>query len=332
MLTELGSFQRMYWPTAASVGSTQQPETERDAQSDVGGHAPYAISRMKLSCITIVIPALNEEASVKAVVTALRQQYPSIDVIVVDDASVDRTCDLARDAGAEVISHDRQRGYGAALRTGVLAATRDYVLFCDADGQHSAEDVGRLIEAHDGCDMVIGVRGETSHCAATRRPGKWILRRFANYLAGEQIPDVNSGLRMVRRETLLKYLHLMPNGFSFSTTSTLAFLKSRRTVKHVPITVHKRVGESTVRQWRDGPSTMMLILRLTVLFDPLRVFLTISSGLLLLGLTSLTLDLVTSRSLNVGDTTVMLFLAALLVFTSGLLCDQVSSLRREIHE
>jgi glycosyltransferase involved in cell wall biosynthesis len=213
-----------------------------------------------------------------------------------------------------------------------LQAAREYVLFCDSDGQHSAEDVSRIIEASDGCDMVVGARTQESHVPLSRRPGKFILRRFADYLAGEKIPDLNSGLRMIRREVLLKYLHLMPAGFSFSTTSTFAMLKTNHKIKWIPITVVERVGRSTVSQWKHGPQTLLLLVRLTVLFEPLKVFLAASGALSVLTIASFVLDLITSGRMNVGDSTVLLGVAALLVFLFGLLCDQVSALRRELHE
>ena len=194
------------------------------------------------------------------------------------------------------------------------------------------EDVGRIIEACDGQDMVVGVRGKDTHAPLFRRPGKLVLANFANYLAGEKIPDLNSGLRMIRREVLLKYLHLMPQGFSFSTTTTFAVIKTNRRVKWKPITVTQRVGTSTVRQWKHGPQTLMLMLRLTVLFEPLKIFLQITGGLFVLTLVSLAIDFGVSGEFNVGDTTVMLSVATLISFLFGLLCDQVSALRRELHE
>lgn len=282
--------------------------------------------------VSIIIPAFNEAGAIGPVIERLRTRLPEVELLVVDDGSSDATAAIAEAAGAKVISHSRNRGYGGALRTGTLQATREYVLFCDSDGQHSAEDVSRIIEAGDGCDMVVGARTQASHVPLSRRPGKFVLRRFADYLAGEKIPDMNSGLRMIRRDVLLKYLHLMPAGFSFSTTSTFAMLKTNRKIKWIPITVVERVGKSTVSQLKHGPQTLLLLVRLTVLFEPLKVFLRIAAGLFVLDILSFIVDLFTSGRLNVGDTTVLLGVAALLVFLFGLLCDQVAAMRREIHE
>ena len=287
---------------------------------------------MNATDVSIVIPAYNEEEGIGSVLEGLMAAFPDSEIIVVNDGSSDSTSQIARKAGAKVIDHDRNSGYGSALRTGTEHASRKYVLFCDSDGQHSVEDVGRLIDACDDHDMVVGARGQESHAPLTRRPGKLLLRSFANYLAGEKIPDLNSGLRIIRKDVLMKYIHLMPRGFSFSTTSTFAMLKTNRHVKWIPITVSQRVGTSTVRQWKHGPQTVMLMLRLTVLFEPLRVFMRVAAGFAMLTILSLLIDIIASGKFNLGDSTVLLGVATLIIFMFGLLCDQVSALRREIHE
>lgn len=279
---------------------------------------------------TIVIPAFNEEGGLGDVLDGLRTSFPSTQILVVNDGSTDTTAEVASAKGVEVISHQHNRGYGASLKTGARAANGDYVLFCDADGQHTPIDVGRLIAAAPEYEMVVGARDANSHQPLLRRPGKAVLRWFANILAGIRIPDLNSGLRVFHRETLLRYLHLMPDGFSFSTTSTFAMLKSNRRVLWLPITVRKRVGKSTVRQLRHGPQTLMLLLRISVLFEPLKLFMSVAGLLFLLAGLSLLLDLFVLT--NLTDTTVLLSLAGLIIFMSGLLCDQVSALRRQQHE
>lgn len=279
---------------------------------------------------SIVIPAFNEEGGLGDVLAGLVSHFPRAEIIVIDDGSTDATVEVAAGKGVRVISHGRNLGYGAALKTGTRAAHGDYILFCDADGQHTPTDVGRLIEVAPKYEMVVGARGADSHQPLIRRPGKVILRWFANLLAGIKIPDLNSGLRVFHRETLLRYLHLMPDGFSFSTTSTFAMLKSNRRILWLPITVKKRVGKSTVSQIRHGPQTLMLMLRISVLFEPLKVFVSVALLLFGLALCSLLLDLFVFA--NLADTTVLLSLAGLIIFMSGLLCDQVSALRRQQHE
>jgi glycosyltransferase involved in cell wall biosynthesis len=285
---------------------------------------------MDASIVSIVIPAFNEEKAIGPVVDALHSKFPEAELIVVDDGSTDGTAEYATSSGAKVIKHEFQRGYGASLRTGTEAATREHVLFCDGDGQHSAEDVEKLIAACGDHDLIIGVRGSDSHQSLLRRPGKFLLRLVVNFLAGTKIPDFNSGLRIFRRDVLKRYLHLMPNGFSFSTTSTFAILKGNRRISYVPITVQKRVGKSTVSQLKHGPQTIMLVLRLAVLFEPLKVFLWVAGVLLLLSLVSFAIDL--ANKSGIADTTVILSIATIIIFMFGLLCDQVSAIRREKHE
>lgn len=283
--------------------------------------------------ISIVIPAYNEEAGLGEVIDSLGERLPGSEILVVDDGSTDRTAELAAARRVPVLRHDRRRGYGAALRTGLAAVEREFVLFCDADGQHTAADAYGLTAAWDGHDLLIGARSADSHAPLARRPGKVLLRHFADYLAGQRIPDINSGLRLVRRDALRRYLHLMPHGFSFSTTTTFAFLKTNRRIGWVPIRVRPRRGSpSTVRLLKDGSGTLLLILRLAVLFEPLKVFLTATAVLLTATLTSLGFDLLVSGDNGISDTTVILSVSTLMVFMFGLLCDQVSALRRELHE
>ena len=286
--------------------------------------------------VSIVIPALNEGEVIGSVVANLRKEIPGAEVVVINDGSSDNTKEEAEKNGARVVSHDYQRGYGAGLKTGTRSIDRDYIIFCDADGQHRSEDVKKLIDECDGYDLVVGARGGDSHRPLIRRPGKLIMSKWAEFLAGRKIPDLNSGLRIFKREILLKYLHLMPDGFSFSTTSTFAIMKSNRRFKYVPIKVEKRVGQSTVSQWKHGPQTLMLILRLAVLFEPLKVFLMVSGGLFTLSILSFVIDLFSGGGLlsggGIADTTVLLVIATIVIFMSGLLCDQVSAMRRERHE
>ena len=282
--------------------------------------------------VSIIIPALNEEQSIEQVVRGLVTSFPSSEIIVVNEGSTDKTEMLANQAGALVVNHDSRRGYGAALRSGVLASTRDFVLFCDADGQHRIEDVARVMAECSNCSMVVGARTTNSHVPINRRPGKFIIQHWANILANQKIPDINSGLRIIEKCVLLKCLHLMPTGFSFSTTSTFALMKGNYAVKWVPITVQARKGDSTVKQLRHGPETMMLMLRLTVLFEPLRVFLFVTFVLFGISLSSFAYDMIATNFQKVSITTEFFSISTLLVFLFGLLCDQVSALRREFHE
>jgi len=287
---------------------------------------------MEISKVSIVVPAFNEVDAIGEVVRTLKERFAEAEILVVNDGSNDGTGDEARKAGATVLDHERQLGYGASLSTGTKAATREFVLFCDGDGQHSADDVGKLINECDGYDMVVGARTEESSVPLSRRPGKLVLQWFANFLLGQSIPDINSGLRIFRRRILLRYLHLMPRGFSFSTTTTFAMIKTLRRIKYVPIVTRPRTGVSTVRQFRDGPMAIVLMLRLSVLFEPLKVFLSVAGFTFVLFLLSLAIDMIIASGYGISDTTVTLFLSTLIIFMFGLLCDQVSAIRREQHD
>ena len=283
------------------------------------------------SNVTIAIPAFNEEQAIGDVVRELKKTVPDYEILVINDGSADATSGRAREAGATVIEHEVNKGYGASLATGIRAAKTEYVVFIDADGQHNPQDVVRLVAESGNCDMVVGARTNKSHVDAKRILGKKILRWFANYLAKEKIPDINSGFRVFRRDVIIRYLHLMPSGFSFSTTSTFAMLKGGRRIKWVSIETRKRVGTSTVRQLKHGPQTMMLMLRLTVLFDPLRVFFPLSVMLFMLAFAMVVVNFIFFR-FAVPATAVFLGISSLLIFLMGLLTDQISAIRREIHE
>ena len=282
--------------------------------------------------VCIIMPAYNEQDGIGIVLenlvsTATKNKW---EVIVVDDGSTDTTAEIAEKSGAKVVQHSQNRGYGASLSTGVKNTDAEIVVFMDSDGQHNHNDIELLLAHIDKNDMVVGARTTDSHIDLYRRPGKSVLKWFANYLARQKIPDVNSGFRAFKRKVLLNYLHLMPEGFSFSTTSTFAMLKGGHQIKWVSITTEKRIGTSTVRQLKHGPGTMMLMLRLTVLFDPLRVFLPISGVLALFAIIMTVLNLILYRR-AVPASAVLFAITAVIIFMLGLVTDQVSAIRREQH-
>jgi glycosyltransferase involved in cell wall biosynthesis len=286
---------------------------------------------MTADALTVVIPAFNEEASIGRVVEGVRSGCGDMvsSVIVVDDGSSDRTADLARRHGATVLAHDRNRGYGAALKTGIRAAQTPFVATMDADGQHGPEMLRALWPAHDAADMIVGARQGWLHSRAWRMPGKWMLARMAAYLTRQPIPDLNSGLRVYRRDVLSKYLHLCPSGFSFSTTATLAMLSRGWRVRWVPVTVRPRDGRSTVTV-ATGLETGVLILRLIALFNPLRVFVPAAAVIAGVGLAWGVPIALAGRGVSVGS--MLAIVTALLLFAVGLLCDQISQLRLERYE
>jgi len=281
--------------------------------------------------LTIVIPAYNEADSIANVVEELKKRYKDYEIIVVDDGSNDKTYEVAKETAVKVIRHSHNKGYGASLKTGIRAATADLICTVDADGQHNPDDVRRLfceIE-NSNYDMVVGDRTGKSHSLLIRRFGKSILFIVANYLAGRKIPDLNSGLRIFRKNTINKFMHILPNGFSFSTTSTLALIKEGYEVGYIPIIASKRMGKSrsSVRPIRDGIQTLILIIRIITLFDPLKVFLPISVFFGLFGGMYLIYGIIIYR--DIPDTAMSLILTGIVIFLVGILADQISNLRRQ---
>ena len=289
--------------------------------------------------ISIILPAYNEVDAIGVVLDKLVPMATERgwEVIVVDDGSNDGTGKAAGEHGAKVLTHQHNRGYGASLSTAVRATNADVVVFMDSDGQHNHNDIPHLLEHIDQHDVVIGARTKDSYVDPYRRLGKKVLKCFSNYLAKEKIPDVNSGFRAFRRDVLLRYFHLMPEGFSFSTTSLIAMLKGGHQIKWIPIKTTRRIGTSTVKQLKHGPETMMLMLRLTVLFDPLRVFLPVSGILMLLAIIATAVNFIQDflneiYRLAVPATALFLGISAVIIFMLGLLTDQVSAIRREQHK
>jgi glycosyltransferase involved in cell wall biosynthesis len=283
--------------------------------------------------VSVIIPAYNEAEGIGGTLDELLGVLgPSgrrYEVLLVDDGSGDGTGDAASRDDVRVIRHRRNRGYGSALKTGVVAARAPVVAFYDGDGQFRGADLERLLDEMDkeGADAALGSRTRDSHTPLSRKGPKRVLGWYANYLSRMKIPDLNCGLRAFRREILLDYLHLLPSGFSASSTTTLIFLKEGHEVVFVPVTTVKRVGKSTVRPLKHGVETAMLVMRLTTLFDPFRVFGPVSLVLFLLGLGWGLRYVIQGRGLSVAA--LFLLTSAVLVFLFGLLTDQVAALRRE---
>lgn len=290
---------------------------------------------MKPETISILIPAYNVEGSIGNVLEGLQVWRDRAEIIVIDDGSTDRTAEIAERAGVRVIRHRVNKGYGAALKTGLRAARGDVIVMMDSDGEHNAAYIQALLDAMPDNEMVVGARGKGSHAPLLRRPGKWILSQVANYLAETNIPDLNSGLRAFRKEIALRFMPILPNGFSFTTTLTLALFKEGYNIAYVPITTTPRVGKSTVDPIRDGMNTLMLIIRIIALFDPIKVFLPMSIVLFLIGAAywiasgvyRYAAHIVPAFHIPTGA--MLMMLSAVIVFMFGILADQVSAMRRD---
>ena len=231
---------------------------------------------------TVVIPAFNEGDGVAATVEGLKAEGFT-DILVVDDGSTDDTASRAESAGARVIRHPYNKGNGAAVKTGIREAGAATILLMDADTQHDPKEARRLLEPLGAYDMVIGARSLTDQ-SLLRASGNAVFRSLASWLTGRPIPDLTSGFRAARREALLEVLHLLPNGFSYPTTSCLALMKSGRSVLFVPITARARVGVSKIRPLQDGFRFILIIFKIVTLYAPLRVFAPIAGAALAAGL------------------------------------------------
>ena len=277
--------------------------------------------------VSVVVPAYNEGEAIGAVVGAIQGAGPWREIIVVDDGSNDDTGARAAAAGAIVVRHPYNKGNGAAVKSGIRRASGDYVLILDGDGQHQAGDARRLIARLGDYDLVIGARSAATQATNARRVGNGALNRLASHLTGREIPDLTSGFRGARREHLLEFLHLLPNGFSTPTTTTLAFIKAGYNVDFQPTEARARVGSSKIRLARDGAKFFVIILKIVTLFSPLRVFLPIALSAFLLGVAYGIWNVVAHNRIPNGS--VLLILFSVVVFLVGLVSEQISALRFE---
>ena len=276
---------------------------------------------------SIVIPAYNEAAAIGAVVRDLLTSAGWREILVVDDGSTDDTGAQAAAAGARVIRHPYNKGNGAAVKTGIRHASGAQVLIIDADGQHAPADAIRLVSRLGPYDLVVGARSARSQATTARRLGNSLLNGIASYLTEQRIPDLTSGFRAARRDCLLEFLHLLPNGFSTPTTTTLAFMKAGYSVRFEPVEAAPRRGESKIRLGADGVSFFLILLKVITIFSPLRIFLPISLSAFVVGAAYAAWTIATKS--HVTNSSVLLILLSVVIFLVGLISEQISSLRFE---
>ncbi len=259
----------------------------------------------------------------------MRRMKPACEIIVVDDGSIDRTPIEAQEAGARVVRHPYNKGNGAAVKTGIRAARGEVVLLLDADGQHAPEDVDRLLEHIGPYDLVVGARTRDSDSARFRDLGNWVFRSLASYLVEMKVPDPTSGFRCFKRDKVMDFIHLLPNQYSYPTTTTMSFIKAGYNVKHVPIRAHKRMGgKSHIRPWRDGLKFITIILKMITLFNPIKVFMPLAALWFVVGALYGLGNFFFANG-KIPNGAVLLISISVLIFLFGLISEQIAALRFE---
>ena len=275
--------------------------------------------------LSIVIPAKNESAAIGSVVTAALEAWPDAEIIVVDDGSSDATADVAREAGAKVVQHPESLGNGAAVKAGARVATGEIIAFMDGDGQHDAKELAPLVEKlDDGYHMVIGARDSGSHANMGRLFANGLYNAIASLLTGCPIPDLTSGFRVARAKLFKEFLYLLPNGFSYPTTITMAFFRSGYPICFLPIKAAERVGKSHIRPIRDGVRFMVIIFKVATLYSPLKIFLPISGLFFATGIGYYAYTYATSGRFT--NMSMLVISAAVIVFLIGLISEQITAL------
>ena len=280
------------------------------------------VSDMKYS---IVIPAKNEAVNLAQFLPRLRECHPDAETIVVDDGSTDDTVAICQKNGVKVISHPYSKGNGAAIKTGARAATGSVIVYMDGDGQHRPEDISRLLQVYaQGYDMVVGARDRDGQADGFRAAANGIYNRLSSWMTGHTIQDLTSGFRVVRADRFREFLYLLPNGFSYPTTSTMAFFRAGYTVGYVPIETEKRQGSSHISLVKDGVRFLLIIFKVGTLYSPLKIFFPAAAGFFVTGVSYYLYTYVTQGRFT--NMSAVLFMTAILVFLIGLVSEQVTAL------
>lgn len=287
--------------------------------------SPVATPPRQATATSVIVPVFNEAAVVGEVVRDLRAAAAWLEIIVVDDGSSDGSAATAAAAGARVVRHPYNKGNGAAVKTGIRSAAGRWILIVDGDGQHRPEDAVRLVQHLGEYDLVVGARSPQTQATSLRRVGNDILNRLAGYLAERRIPDLTSGLRAARRRVLLEFIHMLPNGFSTPTTTTLACLRAGYSVRFEPIEARPRTGASKIRLARDGAKFFLILLRVVTIFSPLKIFLPISGVAFVLGVAYGAGNYLLYARIPNGAVILLMF--SIMVFLVGLVSEQIAALR-----
>jgi glycosyltransferase involved in cell wall biosynthesis len=277
------------------------------------------------SGLSVVLPAKNEAQGLMLVLPELRRLYPEAELIVVNDGSTDNTAEVAAQHGARVVSHPYSKGNGAAIKSGARAATGETIVFMDADGQHDPQDIRRLlIEMEKGYEMVVGARQQGSQASVGRGLANGFYNRLATYMTGHKVEDLTSGFRAARADKFREFLYLLPNGFSYPTTSTMAFFRAGYSVAYVPIHAAKRVGTSHIKPLKDGMRFLLIIFKIGTLYSPLKLFAPIA--LLAIFMASAWYSYTFVSFGRFTNMSALLYSAGVMVFLMGLISEQITAL------
>lgn len=275
--------------------------------------------------ISVILPAKNESAAISQTIAQIQQLQRAHEIIVVNDGSTDNTKEIAEQSGATVITHPYSKGNGAAIKTGARAATGDIIVFMDADGQHDPQDIPKLLEKiNQGYDLVVGARQKGSQASVGRGVANALYNNLATYMTEQKVEDLTSGFRAVRAEKFREFIYLLPNGFSYPTTSTMAFFRAGYSVTYIPIHAAKRIGKSHIQPLKDGVRFFLIIFKIATLFSPLKMFLPIAVMLFMMatGWYGYTLwD--AGRFTNMSA---LLYTGSIMIFLMGLISEQVTAL------
>lgn len=274
--------------------------------------------------VSVIIPVFNEEEGIEKVLAQLKSLNlgEKGEIIVVDDGSTDQSFRMASAKGVKVIRHEQNMGYGAALKTGIRHAKNEIIVITDADGSYPIKNIPVILVDMENADMVVGARvGKKARIPFYRRPAKWFINKLANHLSGIKIPDLNSGLRAMRKEKVERFFSILPERFSFTTTITLAFLTNGYSVKYTPIEYYKRKGKSKIHPIKDTLNFIQLIIRTIMYFNPLKIFLPLSFTFFMASATVLIVSWLSGRVMDI--TTIILFVAGIQLLAIGMIADLI---------
>jgi glycosyltransferase involved in cell wall biosynthesis len=278
--------------------------------------------------VSVIIPAFNESQTIADLIQSIRRRYPDFEIVVIDDGSDDDTAAVAADADAVVFSHPYNIGNGAAIKSGIRAASGDILIFMDGDGQHDPEDITKMLDHMPEFDMVVGARGKGSQASVGRSIGNKIYNWLGSYVSKFPIQDLTSGFRAIKTEVALDFIYLLPNTYSYPTTITLGVLRTGRSLKYVPIKTKPRTkGSSNIRFFRDGVRFFMIIIRICTLFSPMRVFLPVSFFMFFLGLIRYAYSFIAEGRFT--NMSALLFVSSVIIFMMSLISEQICQMRFE---